>query len=136
MGLTEDERAKRVHELTAKREREAHEKDAVKRRIAEDAVRGLSPLVANRALTTKLRSSWARSRTHAAPCLPQAERRARLAGSSAAAAAAAALVSPSLSLLSPAGTSSGTLVQLRVTAEDGRVLRGTFDSEETLSGGE
>ena len=42
MGLNEDERRQRVEELTRRRALEAAEKAAVKRRNAEDAVRGRS----------------------------------------------------------------------------------------------
>jgi hypothetical protein len=39
MGLNDDERLARVRELQAKKAAEAAEREAVKRRIAEDAVR-------------------------------------------------------------------------------------------------
>ncbi len=39
MGLNDDERLARVRELQAKKVAEAAEREAVKRRIAEDAVR-------------------------------------------------------------------------------------------------
>ena len=66
------------------------------------------------------------------PCL-QAERRQRLARATAPGAEAAGGVGPSGH--ASAAAAPGGAVQLRVTAEDGRVLRGEFKADDTLGAG-
>ena len=139
MVLEADERAARVADLLAKKQAEQKERDAVKRRLAEDAVRRRAACVAVGCRTCLTRP------TPRVPCR-QAERRQRFSKTAVSPADThTAAASPSGDVASsalagvgtapPVGRAPRSSAQLRVTLPDGRVVRHTFGGEQTLGEG-